>query len=569
MSSPTTPGGAAGNDTSQARPEGMTGAILTRLPISIYGLNLQGVIAATNPAGARLLGLDAAEMAIGRPFITLLAEDDRERVAPPWAQAMTGEDTSFDAKSSSGEPISVRLLPVVQGTTVRIVLAVAEPRGEWVAQAKRLRDSEARVRDSEARLSDIEARLRDSEARVGDSEARARDSEARVRRTEARQRLFLSGSPDIIFAQDRDLRYTFVVNAPAGLDADEMVGRLDTDLFDAKVAGTLHLLKQSVLKDGKARELDVTLGSGKREQHFHMTFGADRDPAGQIQGIVGHGRDVGTIRKARDEVEQLRRQLQTKRKVESAGEMAGAIAKDFAKLLVSIRGNASLAQLELTPDHPAMPSIDKALEAVQQAADLARQLIGYTSQAAATAGPVQLSECIRDMEPLLRSSVASRATLRLDLGEDLPRLDLGVTQAQQVVTALVVRAANGFEDEPGTVTIRTRAVQPPPAAARMSIAPGSSLAARAHVVLEVIDDGPGIDSASQRQIFDPDGPNAELATMRGIVRSHRGAVQVATSPGEGTTFRVLLPVDPPSTRPPPPSRSEASKAPGSGESQPK
>ena len=486
----------------------LTNEILGRLPIAIYSLDLDGILTATNAAGAEIFGADTPEAIVGRPFITLLGGDDWDRVVPQWQEALSGEEVAFDTKSSAGQPIFTHFLPVRDGSAVVRVVAYVDRRGESEALAKRLRQSEAR------------------------------------------QRLLLSRSPDVVFAQDVGLRYTFVLNPPVGLKSEQMVGRLDGELFDAKTAGTLSVLKQSVLKDGKPRELDVTLGAGEGDgaHYYRMVISAERDATGQTHGIIGYARDVGIARKAEIELEVARRQLLATQKHVNVGIVASALAKDFADVLVSIQGNASHAQSELTKDHPAAMSIGKLLEAVQQATDLTRQLIGYTSEGAKAAGPVHLTGCIREFERLLRTSVSGRATLQLELDEDMPRIELDSAQLQQIVMTLVLRAAEAFGEGRGTITVRTRGV-PAPARGRMSIAPGESIAAGAHVVLEVVDDGPGISPDAQREIFDPDGPYAALAAMRSTVRAHRGSVQVSTTPGEGTTFRVLFPVDTPSSKP--------------------
>jgi CheY-like chemotaxis protein len=136
--------------------------------------------------------------------------------------------------------------------------------------------------------------------------------------------------------------------------------------------------------------------------------------------------------------------------------------------------------------------------------------------------------------------------LHLDLPADLPPIDADIAQLQQVVMNLVINGAEAIGDAPGGVAIRTGvrefAQGGIPASLRESgLVPGR------YVFLEVSDSGCGMDEHTARRIFDPffttkfTGRGLGLAAVQGIVRGHRGAIEVESSPGRGSTFTVLLP----------------------------
>ena len=128
---------------------------------------------------------------------------------------------------------------------------------------------------------------------------------------------------------------------------------------------------------------------------------------------------------------------------------------------------------------------------------------------------------------------------------DLPAIEADTAQISQVVMNLVTNAVESQSDGAGRVTVRTGVfeVDAPPAGALFA----ESMGTGQHVYLEVSDAGVGMDEETRARIFDPffttkfTGRGLGLAAVAGIVRAHRGAIEVESEPGVGTHFRVLLP----------------------------
>jgi len=153
---------------------------------------------------------------------------------------------------------------------------------------------------------------------------------------------------------------------------------------------------------------------------------------------------------------------------------------------------------------------------------------------------------VRENLPLLEVAVPKNVRLEARLETDLPPVDADVGQIQQVLMNLVINGAEAIGERGGTVTVATgmKAV----AASDESLwrASGQPLAPGRYVLLEVRDDGPGMDAQTVDRIFEPffttkfTGRGLGLAAVLGVVRGHRGALSVESAPGQGTVFRILF-----------------------------
>jgi signal transduction histidine kinase/ActR/RegA family two-component response regulator len=244
----------------------------------------------------------------------------------------------------------------------------------------------------------------------------------------------------------------------------------------------------------------------------------------------------------RRRIEQDLRQTQ---KLESIGVLAGGVAHDFNNLLVGILGNASLAMDVLPPDSPASPLLQDVVLAGHRAADLTRQLLAYSGKGHFNVKPLDLSDLVREISSLILPSIPKMARLRLDLRRDLPAIEGDSSQLQQLVMNLVINGAEAIPpNQAGLVRVTTytsEVAEPLRAIPPTEIPPGS------YAVIEVTDNGAGMDAATLSRIFDPffttkfTGRGLGLAAALGIVRGHKGGIQVESAPGLGSTFRVYLP----------------------------
>ncbi len=269
------------------------------------------------------------------------------------------------------------------------------------------------------------------------------------------------------------------------------------------------------------------------------------DQAGKFVAVTTV-RDITERRRAEDEHRRLEAQMQQAQKLESLGILAGGIAHDFNNLLTAILGHANLALMDLGPESLARDSLVAIEKASGRAAELCRQMLAYAGKGRFTLEPIDLSRVLGELTHLFQVSISKKVVLRRQLSEGLPAIQADTAQLRQVAMNLVINAAEAIGDAEGTITISTGAVlcgedhshgggliEPP--------RPGL------YVYLEVADTGCGMDEEMRARIFDPffttkfAGRGLGLAAVLGIVRSHRGTLNVESEKGRGTTFRVLFP----------------------------
>src|SRR5260370_16405850 len=158
-----------------------------------------------------------------------------------------------------------------------------------------------------------------------------------------------------------------------------------------------------------------------------------------------------------------------------------------------------------------------------------------------------MSDLAREITRLVQSSVPKTVALRLRLAPGLPPVVADAAQLQQLIMNLVINAAEAIGDNPGSVTVTTGEQQIVDGETSGTMVGADPITPGRYVFFEVEDTGAGMDEATIAKIFDPffttkfTGRGLGLSAALGIVRGHQGFIQVASSPGRGSMFRVLFP----------------------------
>jgi len=325
---------------------------------------------------------------------------------------------------------------------------------------------------------------------------------------------------------------------------DELVGRSTNETIPAEDLETtgffsprLQVLVQGVTDSLQMEKRYISKTGRILLTNLNASIIHTADGQRQFLGII----ENVTERKLIEE------QLREAQKMESLGVLAGGVAHDFNNLLTSIMGNASLG-LDLTPsDSPIRPMLQRLLQASNRAADLTGQLLAYAGKGRVELTAVDLSSAAEDAVEMLRAGLASHVRLTLDLSRTLPALEADPAQIRRVVANLVANAAEAIpEDRQGWVTVRTRVIRAGTVDAHGTLS-GVHAHDRNYAVLEVEDNGIGMDAKTQARIFEPffttkfAGRGLGLSAVLGIVSSYKGAVRVTSEPEKGSIVRVLLP----------------------------
>jgi PAS domain S-box-containing protein len=291
-------------------------------------------------------------------------------------------------------------------------------------------------------------------------------------------------------------------------------------------------------REAAAAALEAARAGGKGEfsgycptmkgmpRYWNVALAPILDEGGDPVQLICSSRDI-TDRRLTEE------KLQDAAKLESLGVMAGGIAHDFNNLLTGILGFASVLAEAVSPRDRHMT--DHIISAAERAADLTRQLLAYSGKGQFEIRAVDLSAELRDMLRIIEPIVENNIRLSLELDDHLPSLNGDPEQIRQLVINLVVNASEAMNGRPGTITLRTAPV------------PSGEISSVPYVLLEVCDNGCGMDEETRARIFDPFfttkfvGRGLGLAAVSGIVRGHNGILRVESEVGKGTIFRVFFP----------------------------
>ena len=267
--------------------------------------------------------------------------------------------------------------------------------------------------------------------------------------------------------------------------------------------------------------------------------------------------DTGAVAKwfgtSTDVEDQKRAELASfnKQKLESLGLLAGGIAHDFNNLLCSILGNASVVAGSLPESHPMQGSLGDIVGASERAAHLTRQMLAYAGKGRFLIEQVDIPDLVRSTCALIRASIPRTVELVLKTSPDLPQVEADSGQMQQVIMNLVLNAAEAIEPSSAGLVVVKMDMEEMSAGRLEKAGPTiRHLRPGFYIVIEVTDDGSGMNAATQAKIFDPffttkfTGRGLGLAAVEGILRSQGGAIEVESILGKGTTFRVCLPVSP-------------------------
>jgi PAS domain S-box-containing protein len=270
------------------------------------------------------------------------------------------------------------------------------------------------------------------------------------------------------------------------------------------------------------------------------------DERALLQGVADQAALSISNAQALAELRERDEQMRNAQKLESLGVLAGGIAHDFNNLLVGVLGNAGLALMELPEDSPAREAVKHIETSAQRAAELTRQMLAYSGKGKFLVEPINLSKIVEEMTQLLGRVISKQARLSLHLSPELPAMVGDATQVRQVVMNLITNASDALDQQPGLITLETGVMEADQGTLAATYL-NEQLPSGRYVYLSVSDSGVGMDEPTRRRIFEPffttkfTGRGLGLAAVLGIVRGHRGAIDVKSEPGRGTTFQVLFP----------------------------
>jgi PAS domain S-box-containing protein len=282
-------------------------------------------------------------------------------------------------------------------------------------------------------------------------------------------------------------------------------------------------------------ELIVRVKQGQ-PRTFDAAIAAVRDEGGAVTYLIGVGQDVTEQRR-------LESQLLRAQRLESVGRLASGLAHDLNNVLLPVLLAPAYLRTVVS-DRSALEVLDTIETSVKRGADIIKQLLTFGRGSDARRGPVCLCRIVSDAMRVLGETLPRSIDVRCELPPGTRMVSANSTQLHQVIMNLCLNARDAMAGF-GRLTLRVEemTLSATEAAAIPDASPG-----RFHV-LSVIDTGCGIPPELTGQIFEPffttkevgEASGLGLSTALGIVRGHKGFIEVRSEVGKGTEMRVYLP----------------------------
>ena len=256
--------------------------------------------------------------------------------------------------------------------------------------------------------------------------------------------------------------------------------------------------------------------------------------------------DISERKLAEATQNRLEAELRQSQKMEAIGTLAGGIAHEFNNILAAILGYTELAFFGLPEDHPSRTHLERVVSSSHRAKDIIQQILSFSRRNDQDKKPLRIGHVVQEAMNLVRATLPSNIEIR-EKTAFLPGTVLAnPTQIHQIIFNLCSNAAHAMRDRGGMLEVRLseKRLDGVPPASPMGVPPGR------YVELEVRDSGEGMGREVLERIFEPffttkspgEGTGMGLSVVHGIVQSHRGSIDVSSKPGQGSSFRVLLPV---------------------------
>ena len=369
-------------------------------------------------------------------------------------------------------------------------------------------------------------------------------AERSLRESEEKARAILNSSPAAIVLLDRDgivLDCNNRFPALFKMTREEIIGTCIWDRFSSREKDYRRIQIEHIFYTGESCILEDKRGDAWYEFRLEPAIRGVQD---EVNAVLLEVLNINDRKQAEEERTRLEIQLQHAQRMDSIGRLAGGVAHDFNNMLSVIMGNAELAINTINHDEPIYERLSDIKEAAERSADLTRQLLAFARKQAIMPRVIDLNATIESMLKLLRRIIGEDIKLMWKPGNCICAINMDPSQLDQILANLCINARDAIKGV-GNVTIETHAATFDKScfSGNFRIMPGE------YVMLEVGDDGCGMDQDTLKKIFEPffttkepgKGTGLGLATVYGIVKQNEGYITVHSKQGEGTVFKIYLP----------------------------
>jgi PAS domain S-box-containing protein len=365
-----------------------------------------------------------------------------------------------------------------------------------------------------------------------------------LKESEKLLRQVIEATPDLIMVQDRERR--IILSNWHGILQDVPQTTRDRnpaccELIHKDSAAPCDPCVHDIFVSGRSSVSEITLpGERLFEVHSNPIF----NDSGAIDLVVRNFRDITEQRRTEE-------QLRHSQKMEAIGTLAGGIAHDFNNILTAIVGYGTILQTKLDKDDPHRDDLGKILASADRATTLTRGLLAYSRKNPISLRTVDLNDIIKKIEHFLSRIIGEDIEISIipAMEELLVQADPG--QIEQVIMNLATNARDAMLSGGKLLITAWETVIDDD----FILNHGYGKKGR-YALLTISDNGSGMDKPTQERIFEPffttkevgQGTGLGLAIVYGIVKQHKGYINLYSDPEKGTTFRVYLPLTTLSTK---------------------
>jgi len=366
--------------------------------------------------------------------------------------------------------------------------------------------------------------------------------EEALRESEERYRRLIELSPDgIMVVCEEKIVFcnSALVKILGAWSPTQLIGRRALDFIPANDHATVIRRRENARKDQ---------GRNLREAKNIRIDGEEIDVEKSLVSVTWQGKEAFLIL-MRDITERKRReeQIRQTQKMEALGTLAGGIAHDLNNTLVPIVGLTDMMLQDLPEPSDIRKSLTIVAMAAERGQDLVQQILKFSRSEDVVRVPVDLCAIVRDTLPLLRAMLPATIEIRtnIDSANSLT-VNADVVQFHQILMNLASNTSHAMGLEPGTLAIDLEPVDVDAVLTDRH----PKLQSGQYVKLTVSDSGPGIEAATLDRIFDPffttkdvgEGTGLGLSVVHAVVEAHDGVIVGSSTPGQGATFTIYLPL---------------------------
>ena len=243
-----------------------------------------------------------------------------------------------------------------------------------------------------------------------------------------------------------------------------------------------------------------------------------------------------------EEVKKLEGAVQHKQKIASLGTLAGGIAHDFNNILNYMLAYAEIVESQVERGGFAYDNIQEIIRAIERAGSLVSQILIFSSRVQPVARPMLMALIVKEAVRLLQATLPENIQVEKRITSENLFVMTDPTHAHQVIVNLCTNAIYAMQDHGGRLTVSFDRIM-------LESANSLDLPAGAYCRLTVADTGCGMTEEVKKRIYEPffttkpvgQGSGMGLAVVHGIIAICGGALQVTSSPGDGTTVEAYFP----------------------------